>query len=374
MLAMAISALLAASGAKADAPLLTSEPASWLEQAYAPPRRSVDPATAMYEIREQAGCCDECETCDDCCCCPCPCLCWFVQADGLLLQRSDSDPRKLVENGTGGPPRGQRTTVMTTDALDTDPELGPRIVIGCRECDHDCEFIYYGFNHWNSTATATTGNPEVDVPFDSADFNINGVLRPISDFDGAQAVTAIASSELHNFEANRWLTDGRVVDILCGFRYLNLDEEFDLRATDTGQTSDYLIDADNHLVGLQTGARYSTKWTSRFNFDLLAKAGAYINFADQHTLLRDDNNTVLIRDFHPEDEELAFIGEIGLNCRYAICERVELTFGYLLVWVDGLALGAEQLDFTTTDQSGSFLNTDGDVFFDGGYAGVRVNF
>lgn len=368
--------------ARADWPDSSVAMSPWVASAYSQSHGAcggeVDAVAAMGDIRGHVcgDCCDEAPVCDDCCCeeCCCPCVCWYAETDGLVLNRSKPDRRKIVENGTGPPPRGERITVMTTDALDFDEEWGPRIVIGAATECHDCEMIYYGFHHWQTSATATMGNPEVDVPFLGADFSINGVLRPISDFDGAQSVTAIYASELHNFEANHWFTNGRTLQPLLGFRYFDLDEDFDLRATDTGDTSDYLIDANNHLVGIQTGLRYDRQACPRFNWNVLGKAGVYANFVSQDTLLRDDNNTVLIRDFTNRQEDVAFIAEFGVNLRYAITRRIELTGGYLLVFVDGLALAPEQLDFSTSATAGSGLNSDGDLFLNGGYAGVRITF
>ena len=379
---MAVALVPVAAASAADWSLTAYEPPAGTPSVpeRVPPGEEVDPVAAMGEIRghvcgeQPTDCCEDC--CEDCCCEECcePCCpsCWYVEGDGLFLDRSKSRNIKIVENGTGPPPRGQRITVMTTDALDFDDEWGPRIVIGNRDECRDLEVVYYGFQHWQSTAVATMGNPEVDVPFDSADFNINGVLRPISDFDGAQRVEAIYASELHNFEANWWATDGRLWQPMVGFRYFDLDEEFDLRSTDTNETSDYLIDAENNLVGLQTGLRYEQPRYGRFTWNVLGKAGAYVNFASQDTLLRDDNNSVLIHHFTPHDEDIAFIGELGVNARYAISKNIELTCGYLLLWVDGVALAPEQLDFTTTATSGSTLHNDGDAVFDGGYVGVRI--
>jgi hypothetical protein len=51
-----------------------------------------------------------------------------------------------------------------------------------------------------------------------------------------------------------------------------------------------------------------------------------------------------------------------------------LTVGYQLLWVDGLALAPEQLDFTTEPHSGSGIEDDGDLFFHGGYVGFRILF
>ncbi|MFV1965928.1 MAG: BBP7 family outer membrane beta-barrel protein [Pirellulaceae bacterium] len=308
---------------------------------------------------------------------------WTVQADALMLWRTGSRDIKIVEEGTGTPPRGQRDALLTTDALQQDPAWGPRLTIGHLFDDsHRVEVTYFGLNYWSSQAAFDGADGvgfsfmNIDVPFDE---NIT------SDFDGAQYVSATYASRIQSVEMNvrtddRWdlnRTTGypwyRYVDFLVGFRYFRLSEEFDLASTDAGQTSNYLIDATNDMVGGQLGVITGTYCSHSIRWEVVSKAGIYTNFGKQSTLLGDDNNTVLLRDFTTRDEEIAFLGELDFEVAYDLNANTALTVGYALVWLDGVALAPEQLDFTTTPTSGSALNQNGGVLFHGLFAGFEFS-
>jgi hypothetical protein len=46
--------------------------------------------------------------------------------------------------------------------------------------------------------------------------------------------------------------------------------------------------------------------------------------------------------------------------------------GYNLIWIEGVALAPDQLDFTNTTTSGSGIDTDGGVFLHGVNAGLEA--
>jgi hypothetical protein len=100
----------------------------------------------------------------------------------------------------------------------------------------------------------------------------------------------------------------------------------------------------------------------------------FVNFARQSTLMRDDNNTVLFRDFTTEGREIAFVGDMNFNLAYDLRPNVAVTAGYYLLYVGGVALAPEQLDFTTTATSGSGINVDGGAFYHGPSVGLRINY
>jgi hypothetical protein len=307
---------------------------------------------------------------------------WTFRAEGLMLWRTKSREIKIVEEGTGTPPRGQRDALLTTDSLQQNPNWGPRLTIDHLFHDaHRLELSYFGLHHWNSQSSFDGINGvgfsflNIDVPFDS---------NYTSDFDGAQFVSAAYASEIHSVELNcrtdnRWDLNQSAgypwyeyVDFLAGVRYFRLEEEFDLASTDALETSNYLIDTTNDLVGGQLGLIAGTYCTPLVSWNLVGKAGVYANMGKQSTLLRDDNNTVLLRDFTTRDEEIAFIGELNANIAYDFHPNAALTVGYSLVWLDGVALAPEQLDFTTTATSGSAINQNGGVLFNGLSVGLQV--
>lgn len=363
----------AATTNEAQAPAVNTQPPEPPAQETGTPE-TIDAGTPSAE--------DDCVRFETTCCPLTPC--WYFQADALMLFRSDTRTIKFVEHGTGAAVRGQRPALVTTDDLDPNPAWGPRFTLGRYLCDtHNLELVYFGMHNWSSQAAFNGINGvgfsfnNIDVPFDA---NIT------SDFDGAQYISGDYASTIHNAEANlvtnnRWdlnATTGfpwyHYVDFLMGFRYFRLSEEFDLRSTDAGQTSDYVIDTVNDLVGGQVGMVFGTYHSPRVSWNVSTKAGMFANFGRQTTLMRDDNNTVLFRDFETEGREIAFVGDTNFSLAYDIRPNMSVTAGYYLLYVGGVALAPEQLDFTTTPTSGSSINQNGGAFYHGPSIGLRINY
>ncbi len=302
----------------------------------------------------------------------CPHCCeptWYVEANVLFLNRTRPRVFKIVEDqnqSSPAPPRGQRQSLLTTGRLRFGYEWGPGITLGRRlgPC-RGISLTYFGIPQWDAgTALSSTDVPaNLSMPFDS---------NYTSDFNGATNVAVTYTSQLHSFEANYLVSHGPILTGLIGFRYLNLDEEFDYRSTDDGETSDYLIDTANSLVGCQFGGIVDRQVNDRFGWNFDLKAGLYVNISRQRTWLGDDDNTVVLRDYVVDEGELAFLGQISLGLVYRLTACATLTAGYQIAWLDGVALAPEQLDFTTTAASGQTLNDDGNVFFDGGYVGLGI--
>ena len=95
--------------------------------------------------------------------------------------------------------------------------------------------------------------------------------------------------------------------------------------------------ADNRLYGFQLGADRSL-WDNGngLHFDGLAKVGVYGNDADvvSQGLNGSGSNS---------DTDAAFIGELGLNAKYDVTQRLSVSTGYQLLFLDGVALAANQV-------------------------------
>jgi len=326
----------------------------------------------------------------DCGCptCTATCTCgpvFYASAEALFLNRTRSDRVKILEYGqqqtrdtfppSERPPRGQRPAILTTDALDFDYEWGPRITLGTWL--NDCTAVegrYYGLHHWKATATIFSPdypNPDemaYDVPFDS---DITG------DFEDVERTNVTYRSEFHNAELNLMSRRSECFSVFTGFRYINLLDELDLEVTDIRPTrfeiSNYLVDAENHLVGWQLGGTFSRPITQRLSWDVGGASGLYVNFARQRTYMTDRNSSEVPRNYTKEQGELAFAGEVRFGLLYQVTSCMAVTGGYQLLWLEGVALAPEQLDFRT-DTHQQDLNHDGSAFFDGGYIGCQIEY
>ena len=70
----------------------------------------------------------------------------------------------------------------------------------------------------------------------------------------------------------------------------------------------------------------------------------------------------------------AFVGDVGVNAYWYFCKKWCATIGYNGIWVDGVALAPDQLDFTTSATSGTHLNHNGSIFYHGVNGGLGVRF
>ena len=141
---------------------------------------------------------------------------------------------------------------------------------------------------------------------------------------------------------------------------------------------DYSVRTHNDLFGLQVGVDLiyrKCKW--RYGFK--AKAGPYVNFADQFSHITAPGFTVpkLYPDdpdeedvvVQPVDERLrarknavSLLAEVGFVGEYRIRPNMNVRAAYDFMWVTGLALAPEQLQFRGFSD---VVNTNGHIFSHG---------
>jgi hypothetical protein len=283
---------------------------------------------------------------------------WYVQAESLFLRRNSGSALQPVVID-----RNSDTTILATRDLRFDAEAGPRLTLG-RWFD-PCsawELSYFGMHHWNSQATAV-GDNNLSIPGDLG--------LALLDFNQADAMRLDYSAELHNAELN-YLRSLDNMTLVAGFRYLRLTERFNIHAidSDTG-ASDYNIQAANDLYGGQIGARVA-RGSGRLGWEFTSKAGLFGNNAKQRTFLADFDNTRLERDSQTRGGQVAFVGELGLSGTYQLTRVLTVRGGYNLMWIAGVALAPDQLDFTDLPSSGTALDRGGGIFLHGANVGLEA--
>jgi hypothetical protein len=293
------------------------------------------------------------------CACNNHCSCWYTAADAFILHRTNGSDDQVVvlEDNTGD-------TVLTTGDLEFDFEAGPRLLVGRRlGCGWAGELSYFGTHFWRASETATDTN-NLDIP--------GPLVAVANDFDNADQMELTYGSELHNAEFNVVHQHG-CWSLLAGFRYLNLDERFNINATDNdGDVSDYTTSTRNNLYGGQLGARTRRRTSCRMWWELETKAGVFGNDADQDFLVQDNNNTVVLFDTSASDSEVSFIGDLNVTGVYALSRAWSLRTGYFVMYATSLALAPDQLDFTNDANTGTRINTDGDLFLHGFNLGLEA--
>ena len=72
-----------------------------------------------------------------------------------------------------------------------------------------------------------------------------------------------------------------------------------------------------------------------------------------------------------DDTDVAFVGDLNFTVIWQFCELWGLRAGYNLIWLEGVALAPDQLDFSNTPDSGRKLDSDGGVFLHGVNLGLE---
>ena len=125
-----------------------------------------------------------------------------------------------------------------------------------------------------------------------------------------------------------------------------------------------------HDAAVGSRARHSR---GRWNWEGTGKAGIFGNAAEQHSDPIVDFPAFVVRPGRSESTgNVAFVGDLNLTAIYQINAVWGARLGYNLIWIDGVALAPDQLDFTNTTTSGSGIDTDGGVFLHGVSAGLEA--
>ncbi len=285
---------------------------------------------------------------------------WSGYVEALFWTRSQNFAGGLVLDEDNPP-----AFALTGSDLRFNPEAGLRASLTRHlSTGNAFEFIFFGVDAWNSTAT-TTGLNNRSLPGDAG--------LATFDFFNADAMQVTYDSELVNIEANytmKWKT----LDAIVGFRYFQLDESMSIAAFDADTfTSDYRVSVDNDLYGAQIGLR-SERDHCAWTFSVSAKTGIYANVARQRTLFRDLSNTLILRNIERKNTSAASISEISLLARRQITDRMSLRIGYNLLWATNLALAPFQFDFTDNASSSDFIDDGHSTFIHGGSIGLQIDY
>ena len=155
-------------------------------------------------------------------------------------------------------------------------------------------------------------------------------------------------------------TGSNSISWLYGFRYLGLQEHFDINSVGTS-TADYAIHTRNNMFGVQGGMRWMFNYKN-LSVEGTGKFGILENATMQTQSVTDPGAPFLPRSAMDKGANVSFLGEFGANMIYRLSEKWGLRFGYTFIWVDGLALAPNQVDTTYTTTSGTGLNHGGNVF------------
>lgn len=285
----------------------------------------------------------------------------YFQADVLWLSRIHSADRVVAVTL---PPNSQPVLNSNDAGLTGLFRPGALLTIGKRfDQVSALELTFFGFNEWEGGAQAT-GNGDLALPGTLANLTLDYIFADRIKFD--------YNSSIYNVEANYTQTIAGL-KLLSGFRYLRLNESFDINSyvADFNSSSDYLVRTKNNLIGGQIGLGFVNQW-DRLTAELLGKFGVYANIAEQNTLVKDFNNTVTIRQSQDHTTAVSVLGEAQFNLSYRVFDWLTIRGGYRFMWINNLALAPNQLNFSAAPGAGQSVDAHDYLYIHGANVGFEA--
>jgi hypothetical protein len=325
---------------------------------------------------EYAGCCDM--GCVQSCCPPR----WTSSADFIFMQRVGSVPYILAETVPSSVPyvdlsKTAGTPVLNASDFNHGFSGGPRVgLVHHGDGGTDLEVSYFQIDGWDSSRSV--GPTPDDWLIMRAPGNF---LQTQEDFQ--QVMTWDYASRLYNAEANmRWHSWDRV-SVLAGFRWVNLTEALvGIITPPTPHATGSFWDTQtkNNLYGLQIGADARLLERNRFSIVGALKTGIFENHVDETALIRMERIQFPASD---STDHLAFLGQLGVQCKYQATPRLLLKIGYEVIWMQGVALAPGQIPETycsgaifpqDTHVQAVGINCNSGVLYHGAAAGLEYAF
>jgi hypothetical protein len=101
-----------------------------------------------------------------------------------------------------------------------------------------------------------------------------------------------------------------------------------------------------------------------------AKFGLLGNANNQHSLIRDLENSKVLRDETVSSSILSSLTELRLVGDASVTKNFKVTFGYNLLWLTGVAQAPYQFDSSYTSSSSQFVDDNHSIFYHGANIGL----
>ena len=334
-------------------------------------REDLQPSAETTVARSQSSGCG-----DEGYCPSCFCPRWTATADFIILDRIGSVNQTLVERVPGNmPPNSPGTEVLNSNDFQQGFAGGPRVgLIRHGDDGYDLELSYFQIDGWSSNRSVYPADPQ---DWKWLTMKCPGDFLQLNEQPGQGMAWAYAS-KLYNAELNvRWNPLSNVT-MLAGFRWVYLRENLQGALeppTISWEPPFWNTTTTNNLYGFQIGADGKVFERGRFSIDGLVKAGIFDNNAVESTGV---SVYKIVRPSFASTNHAAFVGEIGLQCKYQVTNTLMLKAGYEAIWLQDVALAPGQIqetDMTTPTTAQAFgVNCNSGVFYHGATVGVEYSF
>jgi len=282
---------------------------------------------------------------------------WDVLTEFVYLKRSKVTGRKLARNAEypycnhGCPSTVQISSSDMVNSLGWEPGVkGAIAYMPDTKSLYQATFMYVW--PWEG-GKSTSGDATVSYPFHNNYFT--------EDYNTADKAVAKYTSHFYTFDLNYWrnsATRGKdyfVFSGIFGIRYFHLQEQSTLRFVNNylegTSASNYNTSARNDVIGIQGGFDFQTNPYLNFRFDLLALAGLGLNRPYASAILKDENNTVYIRDYHKEHSQNVVYTDVQAKIGYQYVKCMNLHVGYQMFYASGLAFSVAQYSTSTREEN-----------------------
>lgn len=345
--------------------------------------------------------------------CLVPCDRW-ASFEYLLWWRRGQNFPPLVTTSPAGTAQGDAgvlpdaTVLFGDETIGEEARPGGRVSIGawlndCRTCGIEGRFFALSEERI-SFAADSNAFPILARPFrDPASMTQEATLLAFLNFTGPGNVNITGNSNvlggdfLYRWQAAQSITTK--MDFLVGYQFSRIDEDFNINSFSTAI----------NVPGIDGGTTFATSEQffarNEFHAAQIGLAAAYVNcnwqvdllakiaFGNMRETVTIDGQTTIVTpppnsttsmqpgplagsansDRHVNDE-FAVAPELGINCRYAITECLDLSFGYSFIYWSSIAQAGKQIDSMLNDPPPAFSLNSGSYWVHGLNVGASCRF
>jgi putative beta barrel porin BBP7 len=298
-----------------------------------------------------------CGCVEDCAACPAG---WTIRTGIVCLARSSPDDAILVTDSF---------TPAGAELLDAADhrfgfEIGPDLSVVRQGEPFDLTFRWFQVHDWIATTPGVISPGGAVVQY----------ATPLGNTVLPAEVSSRYLSTLESFELNLERPLNCACWVLAGIRYLQLDEELAI-LQDIGlgiNPTTNTVETANQLLGVQLGAR-AMLWhcDDLFQIEGFAKAGIY--GVDAASQVEVEQTGGLADGTFASDNDVAFVGELGVSVRYRVSCSVSAIAGYQLLWIEGVALAPDQIPLADPISGLAGIDTGGGAFYHGAVLALEVS-
>jgi hypothetical protein len=325
---------------------------------------------------------------------------WGLIGDFVFMRRSHSSNQILAEDSRKIRPGCLCDfTVLSTKELINDMGFEPGFRVGAiyrldakRSFEANCLYLQPWEAHKEREADGT-----LLYPFHSGSVNTLVILDNdpaiqngkdfTNDYFDADRVKAEYHAHFWDLEFNYWrhLSQRWInyfsLSAIFGLRYFHYNERlsdaFYKRppppASDL-QKSNYNIRTKNDMFGAQVGLDLQLNPLPYFSWEFITKFGFMMDHGQQRTLLRDVDNTVVLRHFNRQKWQNGIFADCMALIEFYFKDHINLHGGYQFLYFSGIATAEDQLSQKITSDAGKAVHTHGVAIIHGLFVGLMISF